>query len=477
VALALANALYAGGRLYDAADVLRRTIEELEPEDAALGQRLDAQLIAWARFDDRLYPRARERLALSAESAHEETFGGRFLLALLASELARAGEAPARARDLAQRALAGGLLRDDENWQPYLLAAATLVSLDDLDAAVSRFEDWLKLARKRGSLFSFSHASSFRALVMLRHGDLREAEADARAACDGEPNRGAGAYTLAHLAETLGERGQLDEAIRVIELSGVSEGGPPTYQMARLVAVRAGLRIAAGEGEHALGGLLAVGERLQALGVHNPAYVPWRSQAALLLLGRGDRSRAQLLAGEELRAARRWGAPRAVGVALRAAGLVEAGEAGLERLRQSVDVLARSPARLEHAKSLTELGAAMRRANQRFKARELLREGLELAERCGAAPLAERAHTELLATGARPRRLARTGVDSLTPSERRVAMMASEGQTNREIAQGLFVTPKTVEMHLSHAYRKLDIEARSQLSRAMTDGGGGLGGG
>jgi len=169
----------------------------------------------------------------------------------------------------------------------------------------------------------------------------------------------------------------------------------------------------------------------------------------------------------ELELARRWGAPRPVGVALRAAGLIEGGDDGLELLRESVDVLAMSPAQLERAKSFTELGAALRRANHRASARTFLQEGLELAHRCGAIVLAERAHAELLATGARPRRLVRSGVDSLTPSERRVAQMATEGQTNREIAQALFVTSKTVEMHLSHVYRKLGIQARSQLPRAM----------
>jgi DNA-binding CsgD family transcriptional regulator len=73
----------------------------------------------------------------------------------------------------------------------------------------------------------------------------------------------------------------------------------------------------------------------------------------------------------------------------------------------------------------------------------------------------------LLATGARPRRIALSGVESLTPSERRVAEMAAEGGTNREIAQALFVTPKTVEVHLSSAYRKLSIRSRSQLSKAL----------
>ena len=118
---------------------------------------------------------------------------------------------------------------------------------------------------------------------------------------------------------------------------------------------------------------------------------------------------------------------------------------------------------------MVELGSALRRANRRSEAREPLRRGLELATVCGAVPLAELAETELLATGARPRRIALSGVESLTPSERRVAEMAAEGSTNRQIAQDLFVTTKTVEVHLSSVYRKLDIASRTQLAAALAD--------
>jgi DNA-binding CsgD family transcriptional regulator len=195
--------------------------------------------------------------------------------------------------------------------------------------------------------------------------------------------------------------------------------------------------------------------------------MPWRSQAALALRELGDRAEARRLAGEELDLARAWGAPRALGAALRVAGVVEGGADGLALLGEAVEVLADSPARLEQAKARTELGAALRRANRRSQAREQLRRALELATTCGAAPLAVRAESELLATGARPRRIALSGVESLTPSERRVAEMAAEGPTNREIAQALFVTAKTVEVHLSSVYRKLGISSRSQLSAAL----------
>ena len=187
VVVPLSYALYSRARVYDAAALLDRTIEALGPEDAALAQGLEAQVIAWARFDERLYPMARERLARSAPEADAESDGGRFLLALAASELARAGESPDEARDLAERALTDGLSRGEANWQRYMLSVAVLVTLDDVDAAVARFDDWLEDARRQGSLFAFSHASSFRGLAMLHRGELREAEADARAACEGVP--------------------------------------------------------------------------------------------------------------------------------------------------------------------------------------------------------------------------------------------------------------------------------------------------
>src|SRR5581483_10356513 len=114
-----------------------------------------------------------------------------------------------------------------------------------------------------------------------------------------------------------------------------------------------------------------------------------------------------------------------------------------------------------------ELGAALRRRNRRAEAREHLRAGVELAHRSGAAALARRANEELAATGARPRKLLAGGLESLTASERRVAEIAARDRSNREIAQELFVTVKTVELHLSNVYRKLGLESRRQLADAL----------
>jgi DNA-binding CsgD family transcriptional regulator len=169
----------------------------------------------------------------------------------------------------------------------------------------------------------------------------------------------------------------------------------------------------------------------------------------------------------ELADVRKFGTLRALGVASRVAGLASGGSMGIALLAESVDALQRSPALLERAKSLVELGAALRRAGQRGAARDPLAEGLFLAARCGARPLAARAREELHTAGARPRRDWRRGVEALTPCELRIAQLAAIGRTNREIAQTLYVTVKTVEGHLARAYAKLGIGRRGELPDAL----------
>ena len=136
-------------------------------------------------------------------------------------------------------------------------------------------------------------------------------------------------------------------------------------------------------------------------------------------------------------------------------------------LHEAVEALEGSSARLELAKALTALGSAHRLARRPSDAREPLRRALELADACGAVPLATHARSELYAAGARPRTTALSGVGALTASERRVVDRAVAGETNRDIAQALFVTPKTVEVHLSNAYRKLGIRSRRELAAAL----------
>ena len=191
--------------------------------------------------------------------------------------------------------------------------------------------------------------------------------------------------------------------------------------------------------------------------------LPWRSAAALSLAELGGHDEARTLAADEVRRAQAFGAARAIGVALRAEALVGPSAARAKTLEAALEVLAPSPARLEHARVLVDLGATLRAAGQRTTAREPLLEGLALAARCGARALERRAKAELAAIGVRPRTTAHSGAASLTPSELRVAELAATGGTNREIAQTLFVTEKTVETHLGRSFRKLSISSRRQL--------------
>jgi DNA-binding NarL/FixJ family response regulator len=133
-------------------------------------------------------------------------------------------------------------------------------------------------------------------------------------------------------------------------------------------------------------------------------------------------------------------------------------------LEEAVDLLANSPAKLEHTRALLDLGAALRRANRRADAREPLRRALDVARRGGMRLLAGRAADELRAAGARPRRDALSGPDALTAAEHRVASLAAAGYNNREIAERLYVTQRTVETHLTHAFQKLSIGNRNELT-------------
>jgi DNA-binding CsgD family transcriptional regulator len=226
------------------------------------------------------------------------------------------------------------------------------------------------------------------------------------------------------------------------------------------------VRMARGDRAGAIEDLRVVGE-MYTPAKAGPRITRWRSRLAVAL-PETARMEALELAEQELELARGISSAADQGVALRALGLVRGGEAGVGHLRESVEILRGSRSPLELARSLAELGAALRRGNQRVQAREHLREAAELAQRCGAEALERRVEEELRVAGAKPRRRALSGIASLTPGERRVADAAAAGATNREIAQDLFVSLRTVEMHLTNAYRKLDISSRADLAALIS---------
>ena len=230
---------------------------------------------------------------------------------------------------------------------------------------------------------------------------------------------------------------------------------------------RGRFRAAAGDHNGACNDLTEALRRLHAARGLFPGEHDARVALVPVLLALGDIERGRALAAESVAAARAAGTPRALGGALRVSGLARGGKAGLELLREAVDTLAASPSLLWRAEALVDYGSALRLDGQRSASRDVLLEGLDLAHRCGATPLADRAAEALRALGARVRRRAITGAESLTTSERRAAELAAEGMPNKQIAQTLFVTLRTVEAHLSNSYTKLQISSRDQLAQAL----------
>jgi ATP/maltotriose-dependent transcriptional regulator MalT len=322
---------------------------------------------------------------------------------------------------------------------------------------------------RSGSARGFVAVYSTLGLLNLRLGALPEADAAARLALrvlqEGDFAPGL-AFAATVLADIAVEAGELDEAEALLGLLP-QEGWPAGVGTVLIPAARGRLRLAQGQPTEALADFqmceAMFSPDVWGTEMRDVGYLHARTGAAQALLRLGEREAAREVAEAELADVRVFGAPRALGIALRVAGLAEGGKRGLELLGESAARLKDSPALLELAHSLTELGGALRRGGQRAAAREPLAEALELAVRCGARRLAAHAREELKATGARPRRAWRTGVEALTPSELRIVRLAAEGRTNREIAQELYVTLKTVEGHLSRAYTKLGIERRAEL--------------
>ena len=345
-------------------------------------------------------------------------------------------------------------------------AVMTLLLVDSLEEGEEIAAALLEEGRRRGSLMAMIAGVGYTAALEGRRGQLGSSEASMQVAFElmreNELSLMAVTTFLHFCIDTLLERPGMDELAELVE--GLEM--PPTFGRttsgAMVLEVRAALRAIRGERQAALADLRDAEPIFRSVQA-GPRLSCWRSRLALVLPSEAA-PQALELAAEELELTRRCESPRAEGIALRTLGLLKGGAAGIERLRESVAVLRSCHFPLELARSLTELGSALRRGNQRSEARDQLREALDLAQRCGAERLEQRVREEVGVAGGKPRRGAISGPDSLTPAERRVAMAAAGGATNREIAQSLFVSLRTVEMHLTNAYRKLDDCSRADLA-------------
>lgn len=469
----LGQALYAVGDNAGAASAFDEGLRVLDGADSVLEEQLTAGYLGAARLDFRTRETAQARFReLLARSIDVATPAQRELLAQRALEHAMQGNAPHdEVLELIRHAQAGGeLLReataDGVAWAGSVAALLFCDALDEVEAATSA---GLEDARRRGSVIGFAVMSTLRGASRYLRGDITGALGD----LEGGLERVSLMVLVRPFAEgwmalARIDRGELDKAEALVGVPEEGQDAHFTYNWS--LFARGRLALARDDAERALEDLLECGRRQLAVPAPNPGVLAWRSEAALAAhrLGRVEQARA--LASEELELARAFGSARALGVALRAAGLVAPAAEQRGLLEQAVRALERSPAQLELARALVALGAAQHGAGQRTTARETLRMSLDIAHHAGAQRLVGVARSALVAAGARPRRPAVRGADALTPSERRVAELAEQGMTNREIAQALFISTKTVEFHLRNAYFKLRIGSRAELSGALHAG-------
>ncbi|MHB8693960.1 MAG: ATP-binding protein [Solirubrobacteraceae bacterium] len=415
---------------------------------------------------------------LSKPPGEERTVAERKLLGALAFIEFRRGDRPARSLELAELATGAldGSASEFIGSPSFVLAQYLLICSDQLDTGRRLRERVAEWAVSHGAPSLFGSAMFLVALAALHTGQLHDVDDAVSSAIEAAAAGGSalipGNLMLAGLESQLAQ-GQIAQARATMNASGLAEVPAEQIPFSAGLFARGNLLHAEGDTRKGLNDVLACGERLLWNGSINPATIPWRSVASMMHADLGEHERALELADENLRLARASRVASTVGVALRTHGAVIGGAAGVAELREAVDTLAASPARLEHAAALVELGAALRRAGQRRTAREALRQGHKLAASCAAAPIVARAEDELRASGARLISRPASGLDALTPSERRIATLAASERTNRQIAQSLFLSMKTVEMHLGRTYRKLGISSRAELSNALRGDGDG----
>jgi DNA-binding CsgD family transcriptional regulator len=408
-------------------------------------------------------PAAEERFEALRDLPAEPSGGESVLAAAASYDWMYRGGTAAECAELALRALEGASAMEVDTGLTWVVANVVIDAAERPEAQ-EFWERALARSHNHGSMFGVLTIHLWRGFTQLRYGELPAAEESLRSGIEQITLLSGGTLSYTHglLCSTLLEQGRIEEAAAALHEierpTGISDGAL-LWRSAEIE-----LLLARREWEEALRDAREHAELCDWR--RNPAFAQSQSFEARALAGLGRSDEAIAVIDDAIARAERWGAPGAIGRLVRVRGEIRGAE-GIEDLERAVELLERSPMQLELAKALAALGAARRRDREPKESREPLRRAYELAEVCGAAELARAARTELHATGARPRGSALKGPESLTPSERRVTEMAVEGMTNKEIAQALYVTPKTVEVHLSNAYRKLEIGSRRELASAL----------
>ena len=459
-------AIVSGGRSASAAaEAMSSLAGELWPADPERSLELGAELLIVAGSVPPLRPGLAARLRAFRDLARGHPGFEAVARIVGAQDQLLHGASAAVATDEVEAALMAGLPPSAQNTAG-LAALLTLIVGERYELADRLMDAALERARQEGHATRQGILHAMHAASALAQGSLHDAQVEAETGLLLVEHPHFIAQLLVAVAMTVHiERGALDAAAdlaRTGEATGITE--ERAYVLEFLTA-RGRLRIAQGQLEEGVADLLWCGQRFETRAVQWPS--TWRAHAAPALAALGDRQQADKLAREQVAAARRVGAPGALGMSLRTAALAIGGDEGLALLREAVAVLERSPARLELAHALADLGAELSRSGRRTEGRDAQRRAISLAGQCGAVALAESAMAGLHAGPGRRARLELTGPTALTAAERRVCRQVAGGQTNREVAQALFVTEKTVERHLSSAYQKLGIRSRFQLASAI----------
>jgi DNA-binding CsgD family transcriptional regulator len=469
IARRLAVALILISRPRNATEILVAAHERIDAEMyPSLAAALQAELVGAALHDPATLAIAHEQLEAARAKASSPLDLEPEMLAPLAATEVRSAHNVGAGVAFAANALARRKFEPDGYSITLALAASALRWAGRLEQARRAWDTEVEDARRVCAPLRLSWSMASRAQVLLRLGQAAASEADARTAIElndellPHPVRAA----LAIHADALLETDDGSAARAAIARVTIDHDDRDLHPHADVLRVRARIRAEDHDYQGALSDLARIARLAQQYEVGYPDSMPWRAQAALVHAAAGDQAYGLRLAEEEAELAAKVGARLARAMALRALGLLR-GERGLDDLREAVNVLHDSEDRLEYVRSLIDYGSALRRAGRRAVSRDPLREALDLAAAGGCTALVRRAHEELAASGARPRRDELRGRDALTPSERRVAVLASEGRTNREIAQALFVSLRTVETHLTHAYQKLDVRTRADLPAAL----------
>jgi ATP/maltotriose-dependent transcriptional regulator MalT len=350
------------------------------------------------------------------------------------------------------------------------------VWMEDYDRARAVHAGLLSRLRGASALTPLAYTLSVLSELEFRTGNWAAAlaagcEAVSIAAETGQ--RGTAAYALVTLARAEAATGRehdarehADQALSLAEQAGT--GSVPVYARAALGLLELGLSRA----DRAAEQLAPLPERTRRDGLGEPGVVCWQPDWIEANIRLGDHGTAeQALTRFESEAAsvnRSW----ALAAAARYRGLLAPAHQFEQHFAQALTLHECTPTPFEHARTQLCLGERLRRAGERRRARQRLGQALEAFRRLGAQPWAARAESELSATGAahasaaRPRP-ARLPQQLLTAQELQVAIAVGEGQTNKQAAVALFLSPKTIEFHLGHIYRKLGIHTRTQLAREI----------